>query len=95
MKKIVALYRAPDDAEAFLAHYRDVHIPLVIAVTITRSERTLVGESGHFLIAEMSFADDAALKTALKSPENAVAGEDAMAFAGKLVTVMTAATLPL
>ena len=46
-------------------------------------------------MAEMSFADDAALAAALKSPENAACGKDAMDFAGKLVTVMTGETLAL
>ena len=101
MKKMLALYRAPEDAEEFLRHYREVHMPLVRAVpglvdvAITRISRTLVGEEGVFLLAEMSFADDAALAAALKSPENAACGKDAMDFAGKLVTVMTGETLAL
>ena len=71
MKKMLALYRAPEDAEEFLRHYREVHMPLVRALpglvdaAITRINRTLVGEAGVFLMAEMSFADDAALAAAL------------------------------
>ncbi|HKY82428.1 MAG TPA: EthD family reductase [Sphingobium sp.] len=96
---MLALYRAPQDVESFLAHYREVHMPLVrqlpglVAVTITRINRTLIGEPGTFLLAEMSFADEAALNHALRSPENAACGADAMAFAADLVTVMTAETL--
>lgn len=99
MKKMLALYRAPEDIDGFLKHYREVHVPLVrqlpglVDVTITRVTKTLVGEPGTFLLAEMSFTDDDALKTALRSPENAACGKDAMALAGDLVTVMTAETV--
>ena len=101
MKKMLALYRTPDDADQFLAHYRDVHLPLVrklpglVDARITRINKTLVGEAGTFLLAEMNFADDDALKAALRSPENAACGQDAMAFAGKLVTVMTGEDITL
>jgi uncharacterized protein (TIGR02118 family) len=101
MRKMLALYRAPEDVEAFLNHYENIHMPLVrklpglLDVRITRLDRTLVGEGAPFLIAEMGFADDAALTAALKSPENAACGADAMAFAGSLVTVTTATALEL
>lgn len=99
MEKMLALYRTPKDPEAFLAHYRDVHMPLVqalpglVSANVTRISRTLVGEEGHYLLAELVFADMAALKTALKSPENAAVGADAMAFAGSLITVMTGSSV--
>jgi len=99
MKKMIALYRAPANVDAFMKHYGEVHVPLVrqlpglVDVTITQINKTLVGEAGNFLLAEMSFEDDAALLTALKSPENAACGKDAMALAGDLVTVMTAETI--
>lgn len=101
MRKMLALYRAPEDADAFLSHYENVHMPLVrklpglLEARITRLDRTLVGEGAPFLIAEMCFADDAALTAALKSPENEACGADAMAFAGQLVTVTTATALDL
>ena len=101
MKKMIALYRTPADAEAFFAHYREVHLPLVrklpglAKVEITQITRTLVGETGNFLLAEMVFADPEAFRTAMKSPENAAAGADAMAFAGELVTVMTGETIEI
>lgn len=95
MKKMIALYRAPEDVQAFLDHYRDVHMPLVrklpglTSVELTRIERTVVGEKGNFLLAELVFASPEAFQAALRSPENAAAGADVMAFAGELVTVMT------
>ena len=95
MEKLIALYKTPQDAEAFLDHYRTVHVPLVkqlpglLRVEVTLLKRTLVGEEGNFLLAEMVFADPESFKAALKSPENAAVGADAMAFAGSLITVMT------
>ncbi|HJT40688.1 MAG TPA: EthD family reductase [Sphingobium sp.] len=95
MEKLIALYKTPQDPEAFLEHYRAVHVPLVkqlpglLSVEITLIKRTLLGEEGNFLLAEMAFADPESFKAALKSQENAAVGADAMAFAGSLITVMT------
>ena len=92
--KMLALYRAPDDIDAFLDHYRSVHRPLVekvpglVRMELTRIDRTLIGEQGNFLLAEMLFADAESLKAAVRSPENAAAGADLGNFASGLVTVM-------
>ena len=51
--------------------------------------RTLMGD-GFYLMAEMHFADEAALKAAMKSPENAAAGENLETFAHGLYTLMFA-----
>jgi uncharacterized protein (TIGR02118 family) len=94
MKKLIALYQTPDDADAFMEHYRSKHMPLVeripglLRTEITRIGRTLVGVPGNFLLAEMVFEDDA-FKAALTSPENAATGRDLGLFAEGLVTVMT------
>ena len=94
MFKFVALYKTPADHEAFMAHYRDVHMPLVkklpglISAEITKLGPAMMGEKGNFLLAEMRFADETAFKTAMKSPENAAAGKDLDAFAAEIVTVM-------
>lgn len=99
MKKLLALYRTPESPEKFLTHYRDVHMPLVraipglIGVELTLIERTLVGEQGNFLLAEMLFADEEAFRAAMRSPENAATGTDLTAFAGGLVTIMTGAVM--
>ena len=98
MKKLVALYKAPADAAAFMAHYQDKHVPLVrkipglFKVEVTRIERTLMGEQGNFLLAEMYF-EDHRFKEAMKSPENAATGQDLGLFAEGLVTVMTGEVL--
>ena len=99
MKKLIALYRTPQDAETFMAHYRENHVPLVgkipglVKMEVTRIERTLMGEQGNFLLAEMYFADADSFRTAMKSPENAATGTDLANFAQGLVTVMTGETI--
>ena len=95
MKKLIALYKAPADADAFMRHYRETHLPLVaripglVKTELTLVERTLMGEQGNFLLAEMYFADAASFREAMKSPENAATGADLANFAEGLVTVMT------
>lgn len=95
--KLFALYAKPDDEEAFLRHYHDIHLPLVRKVpglrsaTISRVDTDLMGgEPAYFLIAEMTFADQAAFEVAMASPENRSAGKDLMNFAKGKVTLLSA-----
>jgi len=94
--KLVALYRQPADAAAFDEAYFKTHVPLVEKlpglqkIVVTRFTRTLVGD-GFYLMTEMHFADEAALKAAMKSPENAAAGANLDSFARGLYTLMFAA----
>ena len=93
--KLVALYKQPADPAAFDEAYFKTHIPLVKKLpglqkaVITRFTRTLVGD-GYYLMAEMHFADEAAIKAALKSQENAAAAENLDGFAKGLYTLMFA-----
>jgi uncharacterized protein (TIGR02118 family) len=95
MYKLIAIYRQPEDTQAFDEHYFNSHRPLMAAVPgyermeVSRTTRGMMGEA-PYLIFEMWFSDKEALKTALKSPENAAAGNDLMGFAGDLVSVFTA-----
>ena len=95
MKKLIALYKTPADSEAFMAHYRSVHLPLaakvpgLVRIELSVVTRTLVGQPGNFMLAEMYF-EDAQFRDALRSPENAAVGQDLALFADGLVTVMTA-----
>ena len=94
MKKLLALYRTPKDPEVFLSHYNGVHAPLakrvpgLLRIEVTQISRTLVGEQGNFLLAELYF-DDETFREAMKSAENADLGMDLANFADGLVTVMT------
>lgn len=93
--KLVALYKQPSDPTAFDQAYFQTHIPLIEKVPglqktmITRFTRTLMGE-GYYLMAEMYFTDEAALKAAMKSPEMAAAGENLDSFARDLYVLMFA-----
>lgn len=94
MIKMIAIYQTPEDAEAFLTHYRDVHVPLVkkvpglLRAEVTKINRTMIGDNAPFLIAEMYFADKESFSAAMKSPENAAAGQDLMTFAKGRVTLV-------
>jgi uncharacterized protein (TIGR02118 family) len=88
MHKLIALYQAPEDADAFMAHYGDVHMPLVRAVPgLVEAKAWRVkgdamgGEAPYFLIAEMSYPDEATFNAAMASAENRAAGKDLMSFA--------------
>ena len=91
--KLVALYKKPPDPAAFDDAYFRTHLPLMGQVPglrqtkITHFTRTIMGE-GLYLMAEMFFDDEAALKAAMKSPEMAVAGENLQTFAAGLTTLM-------
>jgi uncharacterized protein (TIGR02118 family) len=97
MYKLIALYTQPDDPQAFLAHYNEVHMPLVaqtpglVSAQINRVEANIMGgESPYFLIAEMTYPDKATFDTAMASPENRAAGKDLMSFARGKVTLLAA-----
>lgn len=91
--KLVALYKQPPDPEAFDQAYFNAHLPLLNKVpglqktVLTRFTRTLMGE-GLYMMAEMHFLDENALKGALRSPEMGAAGENLNSFAAGLVTLM-------
>ncbi|MQC26578.1 MAG: EthD family reductase [Chloroflexi bacterium] len=92
--KLIALYKQPDDPEAFDTAYFGQHIPLIkevpglLDVKAVKPTRVLVGEDAPYLIAEMSFADKDALKAGLNSPEMAAAGENLDSFAKGQYTLM-------
>jgi uncharacterized protein (TIGR02118 family) len=95
VKKLVVLYKTPADPQDFLDHYRSKHLPLVqkvpglVRTEISMITRTLLGEQGNFMLAEMYFEDDS-FRDAMRSRENADTGSDLSLFAEGLVTVMTA-----
>lgn len=90
--KLVALYRQPPDSAAFDEAYFKTHLPLVSKVpglektVVTRFTRSLSGEA-HYMMAEMYFADEDALKRGMKSEEMGAAGENLNSFAEGLVTM--------
>jgi uncharacterized protein (TIGR02118 family) len=74
--KVVVLYTQPDDPEAFDKHYQEVHVPLVRALPgLQRFEAGKIvaagdgGEQTYYRIAELYFADQAALGAGVGGPE--------------------------
>lgn len=95
--KLIAMYKKPADEAAFLAHYNDIHLPLV--AKLPNLQKTVVnritgspmgGEPPYYMIVEMHFADRAAFDEAMASPENRAAGKDVMSFAADLITLVVA-----
>ncbi len=93
--KLLILYAQPDDEEAFLKHYNDVHMPLARTIpglqkaVVNRVDASLTGGSApYFIITELHFADQAAFDLAMASPENRAAGKDVMSFAKGKFTLL-------
>jgi uncharacterized protein (TIGR02118 family) len=87
MWQFVALYRRPEDPDAFVREYRDMHVPLVKRfpglrrMTISRIEP----DSGSsrddiYFVSTMYWDDRESLEAALRSPERAIAYQDTAKF---------------
>ncbi|HYI67182.1 MAG TPA: EthD family reductase [Candidatus Limnocylindrales bacterium] len=96
MPRLVVLYNRPEDTDAFDAHYRDVHMPIVSRYPNLRTTRLskLEGVGGrepaHYLMAEMAFDTAADLDEALASASGAASAKDLRNFAGAGVTMFIA-----
>jgi len=95
--KLIALYKKPSDPASFDRHYRETHVPLVRKWPgLRRVELGRVtgmpgaGEPPYYLVAEMYFDDQEAMRAALRSPESRAAAEDLQGFAPGLVTLIYA-----
>ena len=96
MLRLIALYSTPDDTDAFDAHYRDVHAPIVQRYPNLRDVRLTrpLGVAGRpapfYLMAEMVFDTPADLDAALASEAGAASARDLRNFAGAGVTMFIA-----
>jgi uncharacterized protein (TIGR02118 family) len=96
MPRLIALYNQPDDPDAFDAHYRDVHTPIVARYPNLRDTRLSkpAGVAGrpspYYLMAEMAFDSEADLDEALSSEAGAESARDLRNFAGAGVTMFVA-----
>jgi uncharacterized protein (TIGR02118 family) len=96
MPRLVVLYQKPDDTDAFDAHYRDVHMPIVTRYPNLRDVRLskLAGvggrDSAYYLMAEMMFDTAADLDDAIMSEAGAESAKDLRNFAGAGVTMFIA-----
>lgn len=97
MHKLIALYKKPDDVDAFMKHYHEVHVPLVEKIpgleSVTVNHCTgnpMGGDAEYFMIVEMCYPNAEVFKSAMRSPENMATGKDVMSFAKGLVTLVIA-----
>ena len=96
MPRLVVLYHQPADTDAFDAHYRDVHAPIVSRYPNLRTTRLskLAGVGGRepafYLMAEMAFDSTADLDEALASEPGAASAKDLHNFAGAGVSIFVA-----
>ncbi len=94
MVKLIALYRRPEDVDAFERHYFNVHLPLVRAIPglqkieITHITGSPIGEPKYHLMADMYFESPDAMNAANASPEGKAAARDMLSFAPELVTII-------
>jgi uncharacterized protein (TIGR02118 family) len=98
MTKLVNLYTRPDDPGEFDWRYRHEYLPLVRTLPgMTRLETARItgaplGAAPYYLIEEIYFADDMALRAAYGSSQWRTA-QAAMEFARGLATTMFAEEL--
>jgi uncharacterized protein (TIGR02118 family) len=94
--KLTVVYGTPDNADEFEKHYMDVHMPIVQRFpNLQRAELARVdggpfgSPSPYYWMAELYFADEAALNEALTSPAGAESGKDfgVIAPPGSFMTV--------
>jgi uncharacterized protein (TIGR02118 family) len=81
--KLMVLYTQPEDPAAFDEHYLGVHMPLVAKIPgLQRAETgrfTAVldgGEQTYYRVAELYFADEAAMGAAFGSAEGGATAQD-------------------
>ncbi|MGZ4160462.1 MAG: EthD family reductase [Neobacillus sp.] len=95
MVKMIALYKHPENKEAFDEHYFNVHGPITEKIPgLRKMEVTKIigspmgGEGEYYIMCEMFYDDHEALKQGMRSAEGKASGKDLMGFAGELVTLM-------
>ncbi len=95
MVKLIALYKHPENKEAFDEYYFQTHAPLTAKIPGLREMKVtritgspMGGEGKYYLMCEMFYDSHEALKAAMKTDEGKASGKDAMSFAGDIITLM-------
>lgn len=95
MAKLIAMYKHPENKEAFDDHYFNVHGPLTAKIPGLREMKVtkmtgspMGGDAKYYLMCEMTYDSLEDLQQGLRSPEGKASGKDLMGFAGNLVTLM-------
>jgi len=96
MIQLTVLYNHPEDPSAFDRHYDEVHAPLAMKMpglrrfTVARPGPDADGNTpAYHLVAVLEFDDEAAMGSAMSSPEGQAAVADLANFAGAGVTMLT------
>jgi uncharacterized protein (TIGR02118 family) len=93
MVKMIAIFKRPENVEAFLDHYENVHLPLIRQMPGLRKLEVNQmidlrgGEADPLVMAEMYFDDRDSLMASMKSPEGRAGGKDLQEFAADLVQI--------
>ena len=94
MFKMIALFKKPEDTEAFDEYYFGTHLPLTKQIPglrkaeVTKFTGSPMGDSPYYLMCEMVYDSKEAFKEASRTEESKASGKDVMKFAGSLVTFM-------
>lgn len=94
MAKLIALYKQPEDKEAFDEHYFNTHTPITKKIPglremkVTKIVGSPMGDSEYYLLCEMVYDDHESLQAAMKTDEGKASGKDVMSFAGDIVSLM-------
>jgi uncharacterized protein (TIGR02118 family) len=92
--RLIVLYRQPDDTEAFDAHYREVHTPIVRRypnlrdLRMTRADGVAGRPPDYYLVSEMEFDSRADLEAAMASDAGRDSGRDLRNFAAAGATLL-------
>jgi uncharacterized protein (TIGR02118 family) len=85
--RLVVSYGQPTDPAAFDAYYRDTHAPLalqqpgLVRLTYGHAKSLDPSQPGPYLVAELDFDSEDAMKESMGSPEGRAAGKDIRNFA--------------
>ncbi|MFD2172125.1 EthD family reductase [Tumebacillus lipolyticus] len=99
MVKMIALYKHPEDLEAFNRHYFGTHLELngktpgLVRSEVSKFFDLRGGQPEHYLMCAMYFESLDALKASFKTPESREAAADLQSFAEGLVTFAFAEVL--
>ena len=91
--RLVVNYGMPDDTAAFDAYYRDTHTPIalkqpgLLRLSFGHAQ-SLDAHEAPYLVAELDFESEEAMREALASPEGKAAGGDLANFASGGVTLV-------